>query len=97
MATQSKNNKLILILKTKNERNKRNIENKKYYCKSHNMSFRDKTILNKHLNSRKHIIKPCVSYVCELCNFNTINKTKYNAHGKTKKHIRKLKDEIQLP
>ncbi len=39
---------------SRQERYKRNIDEKKYYCEKCDKSFRDNTMLNTHLNSKKH-------------------------------------------
>ena len=64
----------------------RDIASRKYHCETCNISFRDKTRLNRHFSSYRHDMNRYVKYDCDICNYHTTNKNTYSRHLNTKKH-----------
>lgn len=62
-------------------------QNEKLTCLRCNLTFANKSNLNKHLKSKKHLrAGACVEYKCERCNFITHDKTNWEKHLLTSKH-----------
>ena len=70
------------------------IASKKYYCSACDRAFRDKTVLNKHLNGLVHHPERKVNYECGKCNFKTRFLPNWTRHLKTKKHAKQIMNAV---
>ena len=70
------------------KQNKTKINPKKFICEICNFETKQKSNLDRHLKTQKHILcaEQNIFFFCKDCNFSTITKRNYTRHLQTQKH-----------
>jgi hypothetical protein len=75
----------------------RDLESKKYHCQTCDKSFRDRTVLNKHLTSMIHNPERYVRHTCLVCMYSTRVKANLRKHKTSQRHINKEREQAESP